>query len=136
MSETTENKYATLRRLGELGRAVEDQRKPDPYPRASGPAPTVQELRERRHEVERVASLHGARGVRVFGSVARGEAGPESDLDLLVDMERRRGLFEQASLRSDLEELLHCPVHLATKGGLRYAREHTRQRIEQEATPL
>jgi hypothetical protein len=65
----TENKYATLRRLGELGLAVDRYREPDPYPRASGPAPTVQELRELRHEIERVASLHGARGVRVFGSV-------------------------------------------------------------------
>jgi len=136
VNKETGSKYAALRRLGEFGRAVERCREPDPYPRASGPAPTVQELRDRRHEIERVASLHGARGVQVFGSVARGDAGPGSDLDLLVDMERRRGLFDQAGLRSDLEELLHCPVHLATRGGLRYAREHTRQQIEQEATPL
>jgi uncharacterized protein len=136
VGDSAENKYAALRRLGELGRAAEQRRNPDPYPRASGPAPTVQELRKRRSEIERVASLHGARSVHVFGSVARGDAGAGSDLDLLVDMERPQGFFGQAGLRSELEELLHCPIHIATTGGLRYAREHTRRQIEQEAKPL
>lgn len=69
----------------------------------------------------------------MFGSVARGEAGPDSDLDVLVEMEQQRGLFEQAGLQGDLEELLHCPVHIATTRGLRHARESTREQIEREA---
>ena len=69
----------------------------------------------------------------MFGSVARGEAGPDSDLDVLVEMEQQRGPFEQAGLQGDLEELLHCPVHIATTRGLRHARESTREQIEREA---
>jgi uncharacterized protein len=89
----------------------------------------------RRGEIERAAARYGARGVRVFGSVARGEAKPDSDLDVLVEMEQR-GLLEQAGPQGDLEELLCCPVHVATTRGLRYARERTRAQIEREAIPL
>ena len=96
----------------------------------------MQELHERRAEIERLAARHGAGGVRVFGSVARGEARPNSDLDVLVEMESQRGLFEQAGLQSDLEDLLHCPVDLTTTQGLLYAREHARERIEGEARGL
>jgi predicted nucleotidyltransferase len=74
--------------------------------------------------------------VRVFGSVARGEAGPDSDLDVLVEIEQRRGLLDQAGLQGDLEQLLHCPVHVATTRGLRHARESTREQIEREAAWL
>jgi predicted nucleotidyltransferase len=101
----------------------------------SGPAPSLEEVRRRRGEIERLAARHGARGVRVFGSVARGEARPDSDLDVLVEMEQR-GMLEQAGLQGDLEELLRCPVHVATTCGLRYARESTRKQIEREAIPL
>jgi len=72
----------------------------------------------------------------VFGSVVRGEAGSDSDLDLLVEIEQRRGLLEQAGLQGDLEELLHCQVHVATTRGLRYARDSTREQIEREARRL
>jgi predicted nucleotidyltransferase len=125
-----------LHRLGELGREFEHRRGRDPYPRPSGPAPSLEELRKRRSEIDRVAARHGARGVRVFGSVARGEASLDSDLDLLVEIEQRRGMLEQAGLQGDLEDLLHCPVHVATTRGLRYAREKTRERIELEARRL
>lgn len=69
----------------------------------------------------------------MFGSVARGEARRDSDLDVLVEMEGRRGLLEQAGLRGDLEEMLGCPVHVATTRGLLHARERTREQIEKEA---
>jgi len=52
----------------------------------------------------------------VFGSVVRGDAGPESDLDLLVDMADRRSVFERAALQGDLEDLLGCRVHVITTG--------------------
>jgi len=131
----TDNSHTGLRKLGELGREIERRRGPDPYPRPTGPAPTLEQLRRRRDEINRVAALHGASDVRVFGSVARGEEGPRSDVDVLVEMEPR-GLFEQAALQNDLEDLLGCPVHVVTTGGLRQARDPTRQRIEGEAVAL
>ena len=136
MGRPAQDKYLELRRLGELGREVERQRPPDPYPRATGPAPSLEQIRHRRDEINRIAALHGALTVRVFGSVARGDAGPGSDLDVLVDMGDGPSLFEQAALQGDLEDLLGCPVHVVTTGGLRHAREHTRDRIEQEALSL
>lgn len=91
---------------------------PDPYPRPTGPAPSLEELRLRRDEIVQIAARHGASTVRVFGSVARGDAGPNSDLDILVDMGDGRSLFELAAVQGDLEELLGCPVHIVTTGGL------------------
>ena len=135
MSDPPEDRYPNLRRLGELGEEVERHRGPDPYPRPTGPAPTFEELRARRVEIERVASRHGGTMLRVFGSVPRGDAGPSSDLDVLVDMEDR-GLLEQAALQNELEDLLGCPVHVTTTGGLSQARAETRERIEQEAVRL
>ncbi len=126
-----------MRELGQRGREFERQRTPDPYPRPIGPAPSVQELRRRRAEIKRVAARHGARGLWVFGSVARGEAGPGSDLDVLVEMSAEGGgLLELAGVRGDLEELLGCRVHVVSSGGLRYARKGTRLRIEREAVEL
>ncbi|MGC2373237.1 MAG: hypothetical protein WA484_05115 [Solirubrobacteraceae bacterium] len=55
---------------------------------------------------------------------------------MTVEMDQRRGLHKQADLQGDLEELLHCPVHVATTRGLRYARESTREQIEREAMRL
>ena len=129
-------RYRTLRSLGALGRQIESRRGADPYPRPTGPAPSLVELRRRHEEIERIALRHGARTVRVFGSVARGEANLESDLDVLVDMGDRRSLLDQAALQGDLEDLLGCPVHVVTTGGLSYAPENTRMRIENEAVSL
>ena len=72
----------------------------------------------------------------MFGSVARGDAGPASDLDLLVEMGVGAPAFEPAGLQGDLEDLLGCPVHLTTTSGLRYARKHVRERVEHEAVAL
>jgi len=72
--------------------------------------------------------------VRVFGSVARGEPEPGSDLDVLVEMDQ--GVLAQAALQNDLEDLLGCPVHITTTSGLRHARESTREEIEREAVRL
>ena len=129
-------RYAAMRRLGDLGREVECRRGPDPYPRPTGPALSLDALRRRRDDIERIVARHGARTVRVFGSVARGDAGPSSDLDVLVDMGDRQSLFAQAALQGDLEDLLGCPVHVVTTGGLTSAREDTRAQIEREAVSL
>jgi uncharacterized protein len=128
--------YEALRRLGDVGREIERRRGPDPYPRPTGPPPAMDELRRRRDEIMRVAVSHGASAVSVFGSVARGDAGLGSDLDVLVEIGDGSSLFEQAAVQSDLENLLQCPVHLVTTNGLKYARDHTREQIEREAVPL
>ncbi|MGN6167047.1 MAG: nucleotidyltransferase family protein [Solirubrobacteraceae bacterium] len=78
---------------------------------------------------------NGGANVRVFGSVARGDAGPGSDVDILVDGGERFGLFDLAALQRELEDLRGCPVHVTTTGGLRQARAETRARIEKEAVP-
>jgi hypothetical protein len=90
-------------------------------------------LRERREEILRIAAKHGARNVRVFGSAARGEAGDESDIDLLVGFEPGRTLLDQASLVVELEELLGRKVDVVTEGGLYWL---LRRRILKEARPL
>ena len=72
----------------------------------------------------------------MFGSVARGDTGPHSDVDLLIDTGGPQSLFEQAALQSELEDLLGCPVHVLTTGGLSCARENTRAQIEREAVSL
>lgn len=136
MSTGARTTYATLRELGELGREIERRRGPDPYPQPRGPAPSLEDLRRRRRAIERVAAHRGARAMRVFGSVARGQAHSASDLDLIVEMEERRGLLAQAGLQGDLEELLGCPVHVTTTSGLHGASRLTRERIEREAVPL
>ncbi|MHB8674755.1 MAG: nucleotidyltransferase family protein [Candidatus Limnocylindrales bacterium] len=80
----------------------------------------------------RVATQHGARGVRLFGSVARGQAGPEGDVDLLVELQPGRSLLDIGALLVDLEELLGCKVDVITPGGLR---PRIRERVLKEAVP-
>ena len=90
-------------------------------------------LKEKREEVLRACTKHGARNVRIFGSVARGEADGRSDLDVLVDMEPGRSLLDLAGVLVDLEELLECKVDVVTERGLR---ERIRERVLREAVPL
>ena len=90
-------------------------------------------LREKRDEILRICAKHGARNVRVFGSVVRGEAGEDSDVDLLVEFEPGRSLLDQAGLVLDLEELLGRKVDVVTERGLYWL---LRRRILKEARPL
>ena len=80
-----------------------------------------------------LAVRHGARNVRVFGSMARGEAGPKSDVDLLVDIEPGRSLLDVIALEQDLEALLGRSVEVLTDGGLS---PYLRQRILAAAAAL
>ena len=68
--------------------------------------PTLAILRSRRGEILRVAASHGAHNVRVFGSVARGEAGPDSDVDFIVEMEPDRSVLDLSELILDLQDML------------------------------
>lgn len=81
--------------------------------------PELTELRRRRGEILEVAAARGARRVRVFGSVARGEASASSDVDFLVDLDEGRGLFDLGGLLMDLRDLLGCEVDVMTEAGLR-----------------
>jgi len=72
-------------------------------------------------EIVRIAALHGARNVRVFGSVARREADDQSDIDFLVELEPGRTLMDIAALWLDLQDLMGCSVDLVTDGGLKGA---------------
>ncbi len=66
----------------------------------------------------RIAAAHGASNLRVFGSVARGTAGKESDIDFLVDFDRDRTLVDYVGLWRDLEALLGASVDVVSTGGL------------------
>lgn len=90
-------------------------------------------VRGKRREIMDLARLHGARRIRVFGSVARGEATPDSDIDFLVDMEPGRSLFDMGGLLMDLQELLGCRVDVVTESGLQ---ARIRDRVLREAVPL
>lgn len=90
-------------------------------------------LIEKRDQIIEIAANHGASNVRVFGSVARDEAGPESDIDVLVDLEPSRTLLDHAALMLELEALLGRKVDVAVDGGLR---ERLRERVLAEAVPL
>src|SRR5580692_11773127 len=95
---------------------------------------TLDKLRSaRRDEILRLANQRGARDVRVFGSVARGEANENSDLDLLVAWEPGRSLLDHAGLVQDLQQLLGIKVHVGTEKSLHW---YVRDRILREATVL
>ena len=87
----------------------------------------------RREEILRLSERYGARNVRVFGFVARGEANESSDLDLLVEWEPGRSLLDHAGLVQDLQELLGVKVHVGTEKSLHW---YVRDRILREAKPL
>jgi AbrB family looped-hinge helix DNA binding protein len=90
-------------------------------------------LERKRDEILALAKRHGARNVRMFGSAARGEERPDSDLDLMVDLDRGRGLLDLIGLSQDLSELLGREVDVLTEEGLS---PHLRDRIRAEAVPL
>ena len=90
-------------------------------------------LEEKREDILRIASEHGAREVRLFGSVARGEADRESDIDFLVELETGRSLLDLGGLQLELESLLDRRVDVVTVRGLK---ARTRERMLREAVPV
>jgi len=91
------------------------------------------ELTEIRRDLRRIAAAHGAKNVRLFGSVGRGEQGASSDLDLLVDMEEGRTLFDLIALSNDLGEQLGVKVDVVTEASLS---PYMRGRVLDEAVVL
>ncbi len=90
-------------------------------------------LQTKREDILRTAAKYGAYNVRVFGSVARGEADEQSDIDLLVNMEKGRSLLDLAGLLIELEEMLGHDVDVVTEKGLR---ERIREHVLKEAVML
>ena len=90
-------------------------------------------LKRHRSEVLRLASQYGATDVRVFGSVARGEADETSDIDFLVRMNPGRSVFDIGGLLMDLQDLLGRRVDVVTERGLR---PRMRERVLREAIPV
>ena len=80
-----------------------------------------------------LARLHGARAIRVYGSVARGQATEQSDLDLLVEWEPDRSLLDVIGLKQDLEDLLGVTVDIGSERGLHW---FIREDVLREAVPL
>ena len=93
----------------------------------------VQKLQHQRQAILHIAQTYGASNLRIFGSVARGEADVLSDLDLLVDLEPGRSLFDLGGLAMELQELLGCPIDVVTEQGLK---QRIRDRVLQEAIAL
>ena|SRR5215208_1760514 len=83
----------------------------------------LQLLKEHRAELEAM----GVTSLALFGSVARDEAGPESDVDVIIDVRRPFGLFDLARVHLRLEEIFGCKVDVATEGGMH---QRYRERIE------
>lgn len=90
-------------------------------------------LKTRRKEILETALRNGAVNVRVFGSVARGDDGPDSDIDFLVNLEPGRSLMDLARLLRELNTLLDRPVDVITEAGLR---PRIKSQVLKEAHPL
>lgn len=90
-------------------------------------------LNSKRRQILQIAASRGAHNLRVFGSVARGDAGANSDVDFLVDLEPGRSLLDLGGLLMDLQNLLGRSVDVVTERGLR---QRIRERVLKEAVPL
>jgi len=93
----------------------------------------IELLEEYRAEIMGIARRHGVANVRVFGSVARGEARPDSDVDFLVTVSGKTSQWFPGGLVADLEELLGRPVQVVTEQGLH---DLLREQVFSEAVPL
>ena len=96
-------------------------------------AVTLDQVRARRTEIERLGGRYGVQNIRVFGSVARGDADAESDLDLLVDVDRGHGYIDMAGFALGVEDLLGVFTQVATTAGLK---QRIRSRVLNEAKAL
>ncbi len=92
-----------------------------------------QELQQKKKEILVVARQHGILNVRLFGSVARGEENPQSDIDFLVDLEEGCTLLDLGGALVKLQELLGRKVDIVTERGLHW---YLREKIMKEARPL
>ncbi|WP_186580297.1 nucleotidyltransferase family protein [Aquibacillus kalidii] len=78
-------------------------------------------LQEKRDVILKVADNHGIQNIRVFGSVARYEDGPKSDLDLLVEFEQGRSLFDLIRFKQEVEDILDIKVDVVTENSIHWS---------------
>jgi uncharacterized protein len=90
-------------------------------------------LEDRRSDILRIAASHGARNVRVFGSRSRGQARRDSDLDLLITLEKGKSLLDIVAIKQDIEDLLGYEVDVLTEEAIS---PYIRDRILEDAVPL
>lgn len=88
---------------------------------------------EKKSDIVQLAKLHGATHVRIFGSTARGEDHPNSDVDFLVEFDEDRSLFDLIRLKAELEQLLDRQVDVVTSESLN---SRVRGDVLGEAIPL
>ncbi len=93
----------------------------------------IELLKDKRDAILSLAAQYGAERVRIFGSVARGQATPESDIDFLVAFRRGKTLLDLVGLKQDLQSLLGRKVDVVSEGGVS---THLRSRIFKEAVSL
>lgn len=93
----------------------------------------IEQITNKRNEIALIAKQHGATNIRVFGSVARGNADDASDIDFLVDLEKGRSLLDLGGLLIDLQKLLGRPVDVVTEKGLK---PRIRERVLSEARAI
>jgi hypothetical protein len=98
----------------------------------AGMAGRLAAIESHRGEIRAIARRHRAMSVAVFGSVARGEDAPGSDVDVLVEFAPGASLLDLMAIQDDLEALLGCPVDVVSRGGLKDRDEH----IRREAIPV
>jgi len=107
------------------------RRPPSPLTRLTGPL--GRKVRAKRTEIKRLSAKAGVTNLRVFGSVARGQETPDSDIDLLVDLRTDTGLFPLVALRGELERLLEARIDLVPADSLKNG---VRQDVIRDAVSL
>jgi len=119
--------------IGATGHELVLSLQPEPRELARLSGPVGRRVRRNRHKLVAAAAAHGVTGLRVFGSVARGEDRPDSDVDLLADLPPGLGLFGLGRVEAELEHIVGARVDLAPAGSLK---PQVRKRVEQELVLL
>jgi len=94
---------------------------------------TNEKLNRKRNEILTIAAYHGAKNLRIFGSLARGEASETSDVDVLIKLEPGRSLLDIIALKQDLEDLLGCAIDVVTEDAVS---PYIRDQVLKEAVSL
>jgi len=90
-------------------------------------------IKNRRNEILAIATRYGASNIRVFGSMAHGNESPESDIDIIVKMEKGRSLLDIIAIKQDIEELLGRKVDVVTEASIS---PYIRDNVLKEAVSL
>ena len=96
-------------------------------------ANSLEILRAKREQILNICAKHGAYNVRLFGSVARGDADENSDIDIMVSFEPGRSLLDHGALLMELKEFLGCKVDVVSERGIK---PRIRDRVFKEAVAL